>query len=1516
MNPSKIAKKSTASVPAVAVDNGAGVSNDLLLALQVASTKSIERLAQILDEKAGVRANSFEAESTNVFEFIEAFEDEADLHDWDDDTRRRVLIQQIDARTRRRLRKISPFTYEEAKEVMYRAWGRGKSPGEYWSDKLYDLEQGTKQVVQYAESFERTVEQLGRHAPLEAPSVAASIALFKKGLKPQIKRHFSKEGKIYATLDEACRAAERFARFEYAGRSRSQEDKGKPKKEEQKGPFVPKVSAENAEAGCQHCGRKGHSPNACRVKGATCHRCHTVGHIARVCPQKVEVGQTNQARKMSEEDQRYELQQRMKLSMEQKVLLGSRQVVALLDTGATHTLVSERVVSGTTWKQWTSDDMEITGFNGAIESVKRKVILPIRVPGGDHRVLKFPAYVIPGLNREMLLGQDFLLAAGASIRLDLMELEMKYFGLKRFMGVPREQEPEVHSAVRPMDIKELPEVVVSESENELPELVESETGEEMVRRFIKNSCANLIDESFGKAKCEPVRVELKAEGPPIASRPFRASLEERRVIEEEVDKMLKLGVIRRDTSAWSAPLLVVPKPNNRGKRPVIDFRKLNQRVAMPAYPSPIIRDLLAQVDGSRWFSTIDVRWGYWNLPVHVEDQPLLSFVTHSGQYVFERLPMGLVSSPAIFQSFMDKMLEHIPEAQAYQDDILVQTGGTLEEHVAVVESVLVAMSEENLRLQLEKCTFGKSRVEYLGHVIGRDGIEAQKSKLAAVRQFPVPTTAKAVRSLLGFCGYYRQYVPDFSTIANPLNKLLRKGEPFVWADEQKEAFEKLKKSLTEAPVLAHFNEQCQHKLQTDASDVGLGAVLTQVEPSGEERPLFFASRTLRGAELRYPVREKEALAIVFGIQHFREFLHGRRFTVETDHQSLRHLWTQPIKMNSRLARWMAVLQEYDFQVVYRAGEANQNADVLSRYPLEETERSKLEQDVLEVEREEQRTNVMEVFEASDELPNEEYAKALKNDSLFGPIAAFLRDGAVPDDEKAETAVKEEAGRFLWKDHVLQRDMDGSRVVVVPKAMREQVLKAHHGDPWAGHFGRDRVWRNLTKRFWWPNVKADVIEFIKNCEICQKHGAQPRVSNQSPRQLWEPEVETGLWCIDLLGPLPLTRKKKNRWILVMIQPFTRWTELVAMPDATAETVAEAFFDRVIARHGVPTQVLSDQGKQFEGHLFKELCRRYGIRKLRTSAYHPQTNGAVERHNQVIIKHLKSLCLEDQSDWDEWLSSCEMAYRTSVVESVGYSPFQLRTGQEPVLPMDVILDTVPEMSLTMKKDVRQFIESKQSRLREAFERVGHLNGQAKIKEQREFNQSRQEVTFSEGELVLVWTPRCAVGLAKKLAPLWRGPYLVKERKSPVTYRVGNEDAKDMIVHVNRMKRFNSKHLEGIVLDKVDELNDDRDAGMFAVQKIVDKRIIRGVPYYRVRWQGYGPRDDTFEPVENLEFVMDEVEAYERRVGDKPKRKPGLRRKSARADCGSCGVEYADFYRSSTGCIDPETKIRHHGGGRARS
>jgi len=454
-------------------------------------------------------------------------------------------------------------------------------------------------------------------------------------------------------------------------------------------------------------------------------------------------------------------------------------------------------------------------------------------------------------------------------------------------------------------------------------------------------------------------INTRTDSAPVNVRPYRLPEKHKKEVSRQIEKMLSEEIIRPSTSQWNAPILVVPKKSDASGtqklRIVVDFRRLNDLTIGDSYPLPNVTDILDQLGNAKYFSTLDLASGYHQIAMSERDKNKTAFSTPYGHYEFNRMPFGLKNAPATFQRLMNAVLAGLQGIRClvYLDDIVIY-GSSLQEHNKRLTEALQRLRKHNLKLQVEKCEFLRKEVTYLGHIISEDGISPDPAKLSAVKNFPTSKKVKDVQSFIRLAGYYRKFIKNFSKIAKPLTMLTKKDNKFNWNTEQQNAFDSLKEKLTSAPVLSYPDFTRQFLITTDASDYAIGAILSQ-GPVDQDRPIAYASRILNKAEQNYNTTEKELLAIVWAVKHFRPYVYGTKFLIITDHKPL--IWLFSINdPGLRLIRWRLKLEEYDYEIIHRAGKGNTNADTLSRNPI---------------------TNQSQINKITQEIKEREYSEAEK-----------------------------------------------------------------------------------------------------------------------------------------------------------------------------------------------------------------------------------------------------------------------------------------------------------------------------------------------------------------------------------------------------------------------------------------------------------------------------------------------------------------------------------------------------------
>eukprot|EP00118_Oscarella_pearsei_P018893 m.196972 g.196972 ORF g.196972 m.196972 type:complete len:1094 (+) comp39535_c1_seq2:160-3441(+) len=881
---------------------------------------------------------------------------------------------------------------------------------------------------------------------------------------------------------------------------------------------------------------------------------------------------------------------------------------------------------------------------------------------------------------------------------------------------------------------------------------------------------------------------------PVSSPPYRTSPAERQEIQRQVDSMLEHGIVTESTSPWSSPVVLSPK-NDGSQRFCVDFRRLNDMTVKDRYPLPRIDDILYTLNGQRFFTSLDMQSGYWQIPLAANSRKKTAFTTPDGLFEFTVLPFGVCNGPATFQRAMDSVLsdQKWRSCLVYLDDILLFSA-TFDEHLKRLSILFRRLRDFNLKLKPCKCQFAKASVKYLGHVISEAGISPDPAKIEAVSKLAAPKSKKELRSFTGLASYYRRFVKGFAEIALPLLRLLSDEVRYEWKEPQQRAFEALCQALMTSPVLVHPDWTQMFYVQTDASDYALGAVLAQRNEGGLEQVVQYLSRKLNPGERKWDTREKELLAVVWACETLRPYLIDCPFVIETDHANLRWLFASR-RASGRLGRWVLRLQEYDFDVQFKPGRANTNADALSRLPTVD--------DVTTPDSE----AVLAIGQLPDPPSTTELLEAQRQDPQLRPAMDFLmgtrEDGANEDPPITVSDLLQGPGQYAVDAvtgllvHEVERNGMRCRVPVAPAKCQRGILTVLHCLPMAAHLGRRKTYNKARTRYFWKGMSRDVRDFVRECGACQT-AKSLRPKRAGRLQLFSEEEPFATVGVDLLGPLPRSRRG-NKYVVVMVDRFTRWPELSAIPDATAETVADAVVEKIVLRHGCPKKILTDRGAQFTSRLFRRMTERMGVKKIFTTAYHPETNGQVERFNRFIGGALRVYTGEEHDDWDDFLEALAFAYRTSIVDVIGDTQFHLVYGRDARLPVDVLEGGSDEV----QRDAHQYGLQVTRRIIDAHQAAKAIQRKMDEKRKEAHDACHHDVEFEEGRLVLLYTPVVKPGQSRKLQRKWAGPYRVAKKCSEVNYLIRHvTTGKESRVHVRRLRPFISSPREPASPEESDE------------------------------------------------------------------------------------------------------------------
>ena len=771
---------------------------------------------------------------------------------------------------------------------------------------------------------------------------------------------------------------------------------------------------------------------------------------------------------------------------------------------------------------------------------------------------------------------------------------------------------------------------------------------------------------------------------PIRQPKRRWSPDHEEVAKDKCQELLRAGLIARSESPHAAATVMAKKVDLLGEKGALrmcgDYRWLNRHTERDSYPMPCPEEIFDKLGSSRWFSTLDLRQGFNQIPLSPEDQPKTAFHGPDGQYQWTVMPFGLRNASACFQRVMDCTLEGLDYTACFIDDVIVYSN-SCEEHLQQLQGVLERINSVGLTCHPRKCQFGLRTIPYLGLQVGNGQLTVQQAKVAVLDKLPPPTDLGRLRTFLGFTGYYRRFVKNYASVCKPLTLLTRKEEPWRWEDVQERAFRSLCRALQTAPVLNLPLFSQPFILYTDWSSVGMGAILSQ-EIEGAEGVIAYASRSCNPSEANYSSYEGEGAAVVWGVMHFRVYLQGRKFTLVTDHQPLEWLMNNQT-LRGKNARWAMILQEFDFTIRHRAGKQQQHVDGLSRNPAREVQtETRWEPEELEWQPVRALAMMGDMIDQAAERQHKDGRREQGSGDIWQDEEAmlWLRGGNEEEEERREGVSARARGRALsyrWDgQHLWIRRQEGERQVPVPSEREKLYWQVHNR---LGHYGGARTLQLLRTAFWWNNMQGDVRKWQATCQLCAQVRARAVQAETQLQSL--PIRELGhRWSLDLLGELPMSRRGR-RYVLVMIEHVSKWVELVALSSKSAGGIANAFLKEVLSRFGACAEVLTDQGGEFKGEL-QRLLDACGIHHRVTSAYHPETNGLTERAVQTFKRGLRKYALiHDKRDWDLELPWLLMGYRFSRQESTKLSPYYMLYGREPVLPVGSAKELaapLPEMS----------------------------------------------------------------------------------------------------------------------------------------------------------------------------------------------------------------------------------------------
>jgi hypothetical protein len=931
-------------------------------------------------------------------------------------------------------------------------------------------------------------------------------------------------------------------------------------------------------------------------------------------------------------------------------------------------------------------------------------------------------------------------------------------------------------------------------------------------------------------------IELDRDPAPGFRKVYPMSLEEQKEMDDFLEEALATGRIRPSKSPIGAPVFFVKKKDGK-LRFVQDYRALNAITRKNRYPLPIIDDLIHRLQGAKYFTKLDVRWGYNNVRIREGDEWKAVFRTNRG--LFEPLVMyfGLTNSPATFQTMMNEIFANLITqgvVSVYLDDILIFTS-TLEEHRRITRQVLDIMREHNLYLRPEKCEFEKTRIEYLGVIISHNQVEMDPVKVDGVREWPTPKTKKDVQSFVGFANFYRRFIEGFSHHARPLFDLTKKDVKFDWGKSQQDAFEKLKSLITSHPVLSLPDHTLPFRVQADGSGIATGAVLEQQSSKDSKwHPIAYLSKSLSPVERNYEIHDIEMLAIIRALEEWRHYLEGARHPIEiwTDHKNLEYFRASQ-KLNRRQARWSLYLSRFDFTLHHKPGTSMGKPDALSRRAdhgsdsADNANQTLLTPDVFRI-----HALAAIKFDGEEKDILRDIRRGTWNTDLEEPVAKAARELRQSPSRKSVRS----AEWTLENDLLMFR---GKIYVPNDKDLRRRIVEQHHDSHVAGHPGRFKTLELISRNYWWPGLSRYVGLYTKTCDLC---GRTNPIRRKPIGELHPCDIPNDRWevvSVDFVGELP--KSKGFDAIMNVVDVLGKRAHFSAThTTCSAEESANIFYRDVWKLHGLPLEVRSDRGPQFASEFKRELYRLLGIKQSLSTAYHPQTDGQTERVNQEMEGALRKLVNERQDDWVDVLPLVEFGYNNHIHSSTQQTPFMFDTGRHPRMGFE------PHQPRSHIESVNEFVDRMAKTLEETKSALVKAQDEYKMYYDRRRGPAPD---FAPGDMV--WLDSTDIRTTRPSAKLgYRrlGPFEVERRVGHGAYKLKLPRSLSRLHPVFPVVKLSPAPPDPIPGRRPapppdPELIDGEPE--FEVEEILDSRLRYRKLYYLVKWKGYGVNENSWEP-----------------------------------------------------------------------
>lgn len=772
-----------------------------------------------------------------------------------------------------------------------------------------------------------------------------------------------------------------------------------------------------------------------------------------------------------------------------------------------------------------------------------------------------------------------------------------------------------------------------------PETVVPSVSDKPVQEIINRYKA--VFQGQGKLNNQQIKLHIREEVRPVVQPQRRIPYHMRKQVSKELSKLVESDIIEPVTdqpTPWISPIVCTPKKNGE-IRICVDMREANQAIERERHVMPTLQDFKTEVNGSKYFSKLDLKQAYHQLELEPESRYITTFSTHDGLFRYKRLNYGTNSAAEVFQNVLERNLRDIHGVKNMVDDIIIH-GSTRKQHDDALENCLNRLESLNLKVKGEKCRFLQNEIKFFGLIFSASGTRPDPERITNLVNAPPPKNASEVRSFLGMANTCSEYISDYALITAPLRDLTKKNAAFKWKQEHQVAFQKLKNRLTKAPVMAYFDTTKRSLLIVDGSQHGISAILAQRENNASHsyKTIAYASRGLTSVESRYSQTDIEGLSLVWGIEHFRLFLSGSVFDVITDHKALEAIFNNPrSKPPARIERWMMRLQPYSFRVIYQKGSLNE-ADYLSRHPVTNTQEDQQMEDLAE--------NYVN-FVTNHAIPKlmtlEEIKNATEKDPILTRVKTSLQTGIWNDKDQDLKPYQRCADELTV--HASQNVLLRGTRIVIPKELQRKAVELGH----VGHQGKEKTKSLIREKIWFPGLSKVVEQTIEKCVPCQAVGLgnppEPMEVQQTEHTPWETVA------IDFYGPIP----QVNKYLLVVTDTYSKYPEVEIVSSTDAKTCIP-LIDKIFATHGIPKNVRTDNGPPFNGYEIERYMEALGINWTTSTPLWPQGNAHVERFMKPLGKALQTAKIEGRK-WKQELYRFLLSYRATPHSTTKIAPCEL-------------------------------------------------------------------------------------------------------------------------------------------------------------------------------------------------------------------------------------------------------------------